>query len=363
MDNIRNTWKNKPGVIILSVLLVLVIIMLLAVLLVRGIIVKNESQSSAGAPVVTATFVASTADQNAAAPSATAINTPIATKIVVTATPAPTDTPALTATSTRKPTATKSPTKTPTPKSKPTKTPTAVPPQIGELLNNGHFDATFGDDGAADGWTRFDNGSATILFSAETWEPAVENGDFAQRITIANATQPDRYAGLYQTVPVIAGESYSLTLYGQIRTPFGNVATSNYGYRMQYAIDWDGGTDWQAIPADEWIELPWDEQLIDGENLFFLDYSTELIPPGDSLTLFVRAWKKWPDPSEGQFTIDSFSLKGLVPATVTGETLPETGGAGLHPPAPADPRVWGSAFILLLLVGGALWQQRRWLRR
>jgi len=357
MDNIRNTWKNKPGVIILSALLVLVILALLAVLFVRGVVFRAGSRTAAEVPVVTTQSAPNEQQPDASAPTATA--TLPATKVVkATATAKPTNTPAATATPKPKPTATKGvPTKTPTPLP-PTDTPTPSAPQIGNLLQNGDFEAGFGEDGVALGWQAFRNDAATVIFAPELWQSAIHDGDAAQRITITDATQPNRYAGLFQTVNVVPGKAYSLTLYGQIRTTFGDVGKSNYGYRMQYAVDWSGGTDWQAIPDDEWIELPWDEQLIDGSNMFFLDFSTELLPPSNTMTLFIRAWNKWPDQLEAQYTLDSLSLVGEQPAAVD-EPLPETGGASAAPPATSDPRVWGGALFIVALLGGTLWRQRQ----
>lgn len=356
MDNVRNTWKNKPGVIILSALLILVILVLLVVLFVRGVLSRNSTRTVGEVPAVTQTVA--TEAPAATAPTATATTAPTKVLKSPTDTPQPTDTPKPTATATRTPTAKKkTPTKTPTPMP-PTDTPTPQPPQIGELLQNGDFEAGFGEDGVALGWQAFRNDAATVIFAPEQWQPAIHSGTAAQRITITDATQPNRYAGIAQTVSVVPGKSYTLTLFGQVRSTFGDVEKSNYGYRMQYAIDWAGGTDWQAIPDDEWIELPWDEQLIDGDNMFFLDYTTALVPPADSLTLFIRAWNKWPDQLEAQYTLDSLSLVGEQPAML-GEPLPETGGASAAPPPTSDPRVWGGALFVIALLGGALWQQRR----
>ncbi len=354
MDNIRNTWKNKPGVILLSALLILVILVLLAVLFVRGVLSRSASRTVTDVPVVTQAV--STEAPVAAAPTATATTAPTKVVKVPTATPKPTRTPK--ATATRTPTAKKkTPTRTPTPLP-PTETPTPLPPQIGELLQNGDFEAGFGEDGVALGWQAFRNDAATVIFAPEQWQPAIRTGNAAQRITITDATQPNRYAGIAQTVSVVPGKSYTLTLYGQVRSTFGDVAKSNYGYRMQYAVDWRGGTDWQAVPDEAWMELPWDEQLIDGSNMFFLDYTTVLVPPSDTLTLFIRAWNKWPDQLEAQYTLDSLSLTGEYPATL-GEPLPETGGSAAPPPASSDPRVWGGALFIVALLSGALWQQRR----
>lgn len=351
MNNIRNTWKNKPGVIILSALLILVIFMLLAVLFVRSVVFRADTRTSAEAPAA-ATQVAAPVQSGASVATATTVST----KVLKTPTqkPKPTNTPKPTATK-KPPTATPLPTKTPTPA--PTDTPTPVVLKMGNVLQNGGFDGAFGDDGVADGWQAFNNSGAVFIFAPEAWASAIRNGDSAQRITIVQATQPNRYAGIAQTVSVVPGKPYTLTLYGQIRSTFGDVSKSNYGYRMQYAIDWSGESDWQAIADDDWVELPWDEQIIDGSNMFFLDYSAELIPPAEKLTLFIRAWDKWPDQLEAQYTLDTLSLVGEQPA-MTSEPLPETGGT-VPAPSATDPRAWGSALALIALLGGALWRQRQ----
>ena len=61
------------------------------------------------------------------------------------------------------------------------------------------------------------------------------------------ATQPDGYAGVYQTVDVVPSEPYTFTIHGQIRTGYGDVEASSHGYRVQYAVDLDGGTDWTVL--------------------------------------------------------------------------------------------------------------------
>ncbi|RME41524.1 MAG: hypothetical protein D6796_15745, partial [Caldilineae bacterium] len=48
LESIKNTWKNKPAIIILSAVLVLVIILLLAVIVYRGIV----SRGGGGTPQV-----------------------------------------------------------------------------------------------------------------------------------------------------------------------------------------------------------------------------------------------------------------------------------------------------------------------
>ncbi|MFQ5578426.1 MAG: hypothetical protein ACE5G8_15700 [Anaerolineae bacterium] len=280
-----------------------------------------------------------------AAPTATPTPTPKPTKVVKPATASSTPS-KKTATPTAKPT--KRPTATPTPQ--PTDTPT---PERVNVIRNGGFEWGFAENGVANQWRGFTNGGAKYIFAAEQWPLAVRNGDQAQRITVYEAHLPDRYAGIYQTVAVVPGQAYWLTMHGQSRTDFGDVKESQYGYRMQYAVDWSGGTNWQDIPAEEWVELPWDEQLLDDAGVEFLDYSANLVPPTGRLTLFIRVWNKWPNPLEAQYTLDTISLIGPQPEEVLfDQPLPDTGGAdgtGL----PADPRVWGSILFLIVLLAGA----------
>ncbi len=356
MDSIKNTWKNKPGIIIVSVLLVLAVIMLISVLFVRGIISRGDTELTADAPakasIVATTPTSSTTsgEENAITPTATTK----ATNTVALATKAPTAIKTPKATSTKKATATPKP-KLPTATLAPTDTPEL---EIVNLVANGGFEWGFTDEGVAKSWHKFDNGSALVLFTDEPWDKAILSGDNAQRITIVDATKPDRYAGIYQSFNVVPGEVYSLTMNGQIRSAFGDISASNYGYRMQYAIDWAGGTDWTTIPSEEWVELPWDEQLLDGDNMFFLDYSAEVVPPTEKITLFIRAWSKWGDGLESQYTLDALSLVGPKPVEAALDNpLPTTGGASASE-IPMDPRVWVSAILLLFLIGGALWRKQ-----
>ena len=148
-------------------------------------------------------------------------------------------------------------------------------PIIGERVRNGSFEDGFENQSVGREWAAFNNGGAVFEFLEETWPPAVLDGEYAQRIQVREATQLDRYAGIYQTVSVVSGETYELTLNGQIRTGQGDINASQYGYRMQLGIDYSGGQDWTAV--DDWIELPWDEQRFDSESLFFYDYITPVV--------------------------------------------------------------------------------------
>lgn len=274
----------------------------------------------------------------APAPTAAArADTPTAAESPPTATARPTDTPtpgALTpvvAAPTGTPTSGPSPTPTWTPAwAPPTRTPAAVvttpsptpapaaptPPPApvvrdSERVRNGDFEAGFTADGVALGWTRFSNGGAAVTFGDENAPPAVYDAYHAQLIRIEGATQPDRYAGIYQVLDVVPGASYRLSVHGLVRSTLGDVARSQYGYRMQLGVDEMGGKDWRRVA--DWIELPWDEQPFDAPEFTYGGYEQTLEAVGPRLTLFIRAWHKWADPVRADYTIDGVSLVGPTP--------------------------------------------------
>jgi hypothetical protein len=228
---------------------------------------------------------------------------------------------------------------------------------VGERVRNGSFEAGFEDHTLGLGWKSFNNGAAVFEFLEETWPPAVLDGESAQRIQVREASQPDRYAGIYQTVSVVPGETYELILHGQTRTGEGDIQASDYGYRMQLGIDYDGGQDWTAV--EDWIELPWDEQSFDSDFLFFYDYVAPVVATGSRLTIFIRSWNKWPDPGQVEYTLDAISLRGLTPSEEIAfdKPLPETGNS--PPSVNGWLRVLASVVVLCLLVAGAIWQVRR----
>jgi hypothetical protein len=233
------------------------------------------------------------------------------------------------------------------------------------VLKNGDFEAGFGDNGVAIQWEPFKNDAVTAHYSRDTF-PYVVDGSSAQRISVADAARNDRYAGIYQQVDVIPNQVYTLELHGQIRSGLGDVSLSSYGYRMQYAISLAGGTHWQDIPNENWVELPWDEQMLNSPNTNFVDYSTEIKSTNNKLTVFVRAWNKWADPGLAEYTLDDLSLVGPTPGSVTrpdtkepmiDQPLPVT-GTGDPASFTSDGRFWGAMLILLLLASGAIYRGR-----
>ena len=107
------------------------------------------------------------------------------------------------------------------------------PGPIEQLLGNGDFEEGFDGTGVALQWKSFKNDGAVVIFAPETALPYVKSGSTAQRVVVVQASQGDRYAGLYQAVEVVPNQPYTLTLNGQIRTGLGDIAASSYGYRVQ----------------------------------------------------------------------------------------------------------------------------------
>lgn len=265
------------------------------------------------------------------------------------------------------------------------------PPE--NVLENGGFEQGFQENGVAIGWEPFKSDNILVVYSGEGVGPYTRSGSQAQRITTYQASQGDQYTGIYQQIEVAPNEPYELTLHGQIRTGFGDVNQSSFGYRMQYAIAGGAIRNWRVIPAESWVELPWDEQLLNSPGAEFMEYTTEIVPTTDQITLFIRTWNKWADPGEAHFTLDDLSLVGAslqpvmveveveqpvsqagsageavgggsgVSATPTGGNqlvdngLPTTGaedGAGFS----GDSRFWGALVVLALLALGAIYRAR-----
>ena len=168
---------------------------------------------------------------------------------------------------------------------------------------------------------------------------------------IVGPTQNDRYIGIYQTVSVLKGRPYTLSMHGIIRSAG---SPSIYDHRIQWGVDYHGGTDWQAV--QEWTDVNWDAYLFPATDFEYSHYSAVITPTSESLTLFIRGWSKWAIiTSEGKFVLDSISLKGAWPEE---PVMPPTGGLpGL---------AWVSLVGLIALALVVIWQAKSviaWWRR
>ena len=188
---------------------------------------------------------------------------------------------------------------------------------IQNLIVNGNFEQGFQAFGVAYGWGAFSNGQAGVGWNADTWEKVVPAGQTSdQMIEIKDALEQNRYAGIYQTVPVVSGQQYKLTIKGLIRSAEGDIKASDYGYRLQYGVNHSDSTAWELIDDEDWQELPWNEQPLydppDGAYRFD-SFEATITARSDKLTLFIRGWKKWINSGSGIYDLQEISLVGPAP--------------------------------------------------
>lgn len=185
------------------------------------------------------------------------------------------------------------------------------------LVVNGGFEGGFGVNGVAYGWNKFDNGGEmTASWHDDTWAPVVYGGAHSQLIEIntvcRGASDPNRVAGIYQTLSVTPGTTYELCLHGMLRSLWGDPDPLSWGYTANVGIDQNGGTDWSALSADDWTDIPWDTVYPRTEPGDEMDsFCMNVTAESNKLTLFIRLWKKWPTAGrEVLLNVDRITFKG-----------------------------------------------------
>jgi hypothetical protein len=237
-------------------------------------------------------------------------------------------------------------------------------PTVGDVIENGNFEDGFGEQGVAVGWSSFDNAEAVYAWVDELDPMHVSHDEHAQLMRIMGPGEPNRYVGIYQTVDVVPGETYTLTLHGLLRSSTAEDASTPYGHRMQYAIDYEGKGNWQQIIEDwdAWTDPGWNDIKLDDDEPQMNAYVQQIEAENDQLTVYVRGWTKWPIlGSEAKFYIDGVTLRGPVPGEETvitvssvkesagGKGMPTTGGNGIWLPV-------AGAILILGFVG---WEVRK----
>jgi len=224
-----------------------------------------------------------------------------------------------------------------------------------DVLVNGNFEGGFtpqagcGQVGA--GWTCFTNGgSVNYGFYDDQWQPVVANGTHSQLIELNTmqfaASEADRFAGIYQTVTVVPGATYTLKLQGLMRERDPKSGEDKYRYRVQWGYAADGGTDWTAVK--NWQELPWDKIDNRTSPSGLQSFSTTMVAPSGKITLFIRVWKKWGTVyKELDVNLDAISLIGqaakgviVVPPVQPKPTEPKPPVVVVPPaqPKPVEPK-------------------------
>jgi hypothetical protein len=213
----------------------------------------------------------------------------------------------------------------------------------------------------APGWNTFSSDKAIVGWYYEGWDEMIYSGKQALMIAIiSDQGAEDRFAGVYQTLAVVPGAEYELEVFGLIRSPEGSNRASGFGYIMQYGLDPTGTADLNQVTT--WVDLVLPEfpreDPTDQIDYVHGIYRARIIPQTDTITLFFRAVKKWPDYREGNFVLDNLSFKGSgaaqpvriqvtlptptpPPVLTTTTTLTQTssvaGGANPTAETPEDP--------------------------
>jgi LysM repeat protein len=217
-----------------------------------------------------------------------------------------------------------------------------------DVLYNGSFEAGFsyvaGCGMVGNGWGCFTNGGSVAYgFYDDQWAPVRADGAHSQLIEM-NTMQPaaseaNRYAGIYQTVNLVRGNSYQFKLSGLMREALkdGNKPDPNddpFRYRVQWGYTPNGSADWTQVT--NWVELPWNKIDNRTSPTSLENYATSFVAPSDQVTIFIRLWKKWGTVyREINFNVDAVSLWGPAvavpydPGAVI--VLPPPGG-GQQPP-------------------------------
>ncbi|CAG0946551.1 hypothetical protein ANRL1_03092 [Anaerolineae bacterium] len=187
----------------------------------------------------------------------------------------------------------------------------------GERISNGSFEEGFGYEGVALNWKSFNNGGRALYgYQDDTDHLLVFDGKHSQLVEINtlhnNQTDPERISGIYQTVSVVAGQPYTLTVRGMIRLMEYDLDRSNFSYVVQWGMDSTGSGDWRKVT--EWNTLPWQTTYLQTKPGAFLDFATTLTPTSNKITLFFIARKKFAVPNKLlDVNFDGISLFGQLP--------------------------------------------------
>jgi hypothetical protein len=143
--------------------------------------------------------------------------------------------------------------------------------------------------------------------------------DFSLVFHMQSTDQPDARLGVYQTMNVVPGQQYLFAISGTIQAQPG-ASSPDINNRIELLFDHSGGSDWQAVPHEEgWIRLPWKEQELefktsgpDDPDLAKVEgYYTIVKANSSRMTIFIEAWRRWPNWRTSVFTVDCISLTPL----------------------------------------------------
>ena len=214
--------------------------------------------------------------------------------------------------------------------------------------------------------------------------------DFSLSFHMQSTDQPDARLGVYQTVNVVPNQQYLFAISGTIAAQHG-ADTPDINNRIELLFDHTGSSDWHAIPHEDWTPLPWQEQELefktsgpDDPDLAKVEgYYTIVKARSNRMTVFIDAWRKWPNWRTTIFTVDCISLTPLnqvdvgalaprlstISTTAVDAALKGSGGVAGPVAAPAAVPVTGQseaapaaeAAIIVPSAGGILDTKSNWI--
>jgi len=202
------------------------------------------------------------------------------------------------------------------------------------LLKNGDFEDGFntinGCGAVGADWHCFNTGGrGGYGFYDDEWDPVVASGKHAQLIEIntkKDSGDENRTAGIYQTVDVTAGETYTLTFKALMRSNDVGASGDPWRYIMLVGFTHDGSSDWGNATVQAVDVGPIQERV---NPSGYHDVSVTVKAKGDKLTIFIAGRMKWSDGNrEVDFDIDKVVLTGppvekKTPATKEAAKTPE----------------------------------------
>jgi hypothetical protein len=227
--------------------------------------------------------------------------------------------------------------------------------QAGNILTNGDFEQGFVFDPACgglvgSGWLCFHNSGITNYgFYDDEWPPVVFKSQHSQLIEINTKSMAladnDRYAGIYQTVRVEPGTTYTFHLRGMIRVEAVDDGRRDpFRYRVQFGWSFAPTPDWRDV--ESWVDMGWNRyqpRLFPGR---FEEYTAKIVAQEPNLTVFLRVWKKWGDVGEEiDVNLDNISLR---PAPFDATVLPTLTSTPIPPDAPQPLRLAGGTPVARL---------------
>lgn len=190
------------------------------------------------------------------------------------------------------------------------------------LLANGSFEQGFRPNGVARSWTAFNNGGgARYGYGDDAWDAVVSEGRHSQLINVSTVdirgpTQPNRICGIYQTVRLLPGFTYELSLDAMIREVQEHPMEDPYRYMVGWGYS-RGGT---GMDYGEWLPLRAIYPIF--KPGIMQSYRTRFEAPGEEVTVWLYAMKKWATLGrELNVNVDNAALRFCRPVT-TGAAPP-----------------------------------------